>query len=216
MTEPATHDWRIPEREYARQEQRRGKRHAFEVLDPARTALVVVDLVEFFVRENPYAAATVPVVNRLVSAFRSVDGTIAWVTPADTEPSPKDIEFFGPEIARLYSRTSDEPWRDLDVRDGDLRVEKSSWSAFYPGSSPLPDLLAERGIDTVVVAGTVTNVCVEATVRDASVRDYRVVVVADGCAAITDEVHNASITTIYRTFGDVRPADEVVELLTRG
>ena len=216
MVRTQAHAWHIDEREYARHEQRRGRRHAFTTLDPTRTALVVVDLVEAYVRENPYAAATLPVINRLVDAFRDTGGTIAWVTPADTVPSGTRIEFFGADIARAYSRASDEPWRDLDVRDEDLRVEKASWSAFFPGSSSLPDLLAERGIDTVVVAGTVTDICVEATVRDASVHDLRVVVVADGCAARTDAVHNASLTTIYRTFGDVRSADEVVALLAAG
>lgn len=207
------HEWHIDEREYLRHEARRGKRHAYADLDPARTAFVVVDLVESYVRENPYAAATVPVVNRLAGALREAGATVVWVTPADTDPSPTRVEFFGPEIALAYSRCSDEPWRDLDVRAEDLRVEKSSWSAFYPGSSPLPDLLAARGIDTIVVAGTVTNVCVESTVRDASVQDFRVVVVADGCATVTDAMHNASLTTIYRTFGDVRSADEVLGLL---
>lgn len=210
---PEGHAWHIDEREYARHEQRRGRRHAFAEIEPARTALVVVDLVETYVRENPYAAATVPVVNRLVDACRATGTVVAWVTPADTVPSATRIEFFGAEIAHAYSHASDEPWRDLDVRDEDLRVEKASWSAFFPGSSALPAMLAERGIDTVVVAGTVTNICVEASVRDASALDYRVVVVADGCAAGTDTIHNASLTTIYRTFGDVRSADEVVTLL---
>jgi len=213
LTHARTHAWRIDEREYARHEQRRGRRHAFESLDPSRTALVVVDLVEFFVRENPYAAGTVPVVNRLAPAVRSAGGTVAWVTPADVDPTPTRIEFFGPKIAALYGRAGDDPWRDLDVEPGDPVVEKASWSAFFPGTCPLHDLLTERGIDTLVVTGTVTNICVESTVRDASVLGYRVVLVADGCAAISDDVHNASLTTIYRTFGDVRSSDEVLDLL---
>ncbi|MFF2618777.1 hypothetical protein [Kitasatospora sp. NPDC058046] len=49
------HDWVIPEREYARQEQRRGRRHAYTWLEPARAALVVVDMVPFF--DRPYAPA---------------------------------------------------------------------------------------------------------------------------------------------------------------
>lgn len=214
LTHARSHDWRIDDREYARHEQRRGRRHAYETLDPSRTALVVVDLVEFFVRENPYAAGTVPVVNRLAPAVRAAGGTVVWVTPADVDPTPVRIEFFGPDIAALYGRAGDDPWRDLDVEVGDPVVEKDSWSAFFPGTCPLHDLLTERGIDTLVVTGTVTNICVESTVRDASVLGYRVVLVADGCAAISDDVHNASLTTIYRTFGDVRSSDEVLDLLS--
>jgi nicotinamidase-related amidase len=102
------------------------------------------------------------------------------------------------------------------VAEGDLVVEKTATSAFFPGRSPLPDLLASRGVDTVVVTGTVTNVCVEATVRDASTLDYRVVLVADGCAAMRDEDHNATLHVVYRSYGDVRTTDEVVGLLRTG
>lgn len=210
------HDWSIPEREYARHEQRRGRRHAFETLDPRRTALVVIDLVEAFVRESAYAAGVVPVVNRLASALRAAGGPVFWVTPAVVAPTPVAEEFYGSEVAALYGRMGGPPWRELDVRDGDTVLEKSGFSAFFPGSSRLPALLNERGIDTVVVTGTVTNVCVESSVRDANALGYRVVVVADGCAAMSDEVHNASLTTIYRTFGDVRRVDEVVGLLGSG
>ena len=95
-------------------------------------------------------------------------------------------------------------------------AEKTAASAFFPGRSELPELLAGRGIDTVIVTGTVTNVCVEASVRDASTLDYRVVLVADGCAGITDRDHNATLHVIYRSYGDVRPAAEVVGLIRRG
>jgi nicotinamidase-related amidase len=92
-------------------------------------------------------------------------------------------------------------------------VEKTATSAFFPGHSPLPELLPARGIDTVLITGTVTNVCCEASARDAATLGFRVVLVADGCAARRDEDHNATLYTIYRTYGDVRPADEVLGLL---
>jgi hypothetical protein len=54
-TQPQVHAWRIEEREYLRQQQRRGRRHAYEHLAPTRTALVVIDMVPFFVAGAPYA-----------------------------------------------------------------------------------------------------------------------------------------------------------------
>lgn len=76
MTSPpasdvATHDWFVEEREYRRHEERRGRRHAYEHLDPRRTALVVVDVVPFFVRESAYVRGIVPRVNALASALRT-------------------------------------------------------------------------------------------------------------------------------------------------
>lgn len=96
----------------------------------------------------------------------------------------------------------------------DLFVEKSAASAFFPGRSPLPDLLQNRAIENVIVVGTLANVCCESTVRDANTLGYRVVMVADANAAGSDAQLNAT-GTVYRSFGDVRPADEVLDLFTR-
>ncbi len=225
MTSPsdvATHDWHVEEREYARHESRRGRRHAYEHLDPSRTALVVVDIVPFFVRESAYVRGIVPRVNELASALRAAGGTVAWVVPGFTEPTAKDREFFGDDVADAYARSGGPgPIRSrladaLDVRADDLAVEKTERGAWTPGSSVLPELLAGLGIDTVVVTGTVTNVCVEDTVRGASAAGLRVILVADACAATRDQDHNATLHVVYRSYGDVRSTAEVLELVAPG
>lgn len=218
----ATHDWRVEEREYARHESRRGRRHAYEHLDARRTALVVVDIVPFFVRESAYVRGIVPRVNELASALRAAGGTVAWVVPGFTEPTAKDREFFGDDVADSYARSGGSgPVRSrlaegLDVRPEDVAVEKTARGAWTPGSSVLPEQLAERSIDTIVVTGTVTNVCVEDTVRGASAAGLRVVLVADACAATRDQDHNATLHVVYRSYGDVRSTAEVLELVARG
>ncbi|MFH8387958.1 isochorismatase family protein [Kitasatospora sp. NPDC018058] len=215
------HGWVIPEREYARQEQRRGRRHAYTRLDPARTALVVVDMVPFF--DGPYARGIIPQIEALADALRHAGGLVAWVLPGDGEPTAARQEFYGPEIAEMF-RTSGGSgplagrlWPQFTVDEGrDLLVEKAVSSAFFPGFCPLPGLLAERGIDTVVVCGVVTDVCVAGSARDAFTLGLRVIVVADGTAAGSDEVHNATLRTLYRSFGDVRPTTEVLDLIRAG
>ena len=214
--------WAIDEQEYRRHEERRGRRQAFERIDPSRTVLVVVDVVPFFVEPSPRCRAIVPIVNLLAHELRKAGGTVAWVVPGYLEPSARDREFFGDEVSERYALSGgdgppvDRLWDGLEVESGDLVAEKTAHSAFFPGRSELPELLAGRGIDTVIVTGTVTNVCVEASVRDASTLDYRVVLVADGCAAVTDRDHNATLNVVYRSYGDVRPAVEVVGLIRRG
>lgn len=89
-------------------------------------------------------------------------------------------------------------------------------SAFFPGRCPLSGWLTERGVDTVLITGTVTNVCCESSARDASTLGYRVIMVADANAARRDEDHNATLHTIYRSFGDVRPAADVIGLIESG
>lgn len=218
-SEVADHDWFIEEREYLRHEGRRGRRHAFETIDPRRTALVVIDLVPFFIDESAYARGIVPRVNHLAAALRDVGGTVAWVVPGYREPTAKDREFLGVDVAEAYARSGgegppiDRLHPDLAVAGGDIVVEKTAYSAYFPGSSDLPGMLDNLGVDTLLVAGTVTNVCVEATVRDASAHGLRVILVADACAAMRDQDHNATLHVVYRTFGDVRPTLEVVELI---
>ncbi|GAA1855086.1 isochorismatase family cysteine hydrolase [Asanoa iriomotensis] len=218
--ERKTHAWRIEEREYRRQEARRGRRHAYTSLRPERTALVVVDMVPFFVEENDYTFGIVPNIARLATALRAAGGTVAWVVPGYVEPSAVTNEFYGPETAAMFARSGGEGsvrervWHEFDADDADLLVEKTATSAFFPGRSPLPGLLQARGLDTVLITGTVTNVCCESSVRDASTLGYRVVMVADANSARRDEDHNAALYTIYRTFGDVRTTDEVIELIT--
>ena len=218
-TDVATHDWFVEEREYRRHEERRGRRHAYEHLDPRRTALVVVDVVPFFVRESAYVRGIVPRVNELAAALRDAGGVVAWVVPGYREPSAKDRELLGDEVAERYARSGGEGTPverlhdGLDVHTGDLAVEKTQHSAWFPGSSELPALLAARGIGTIVVTGTVTNVCVEGTVRDASTCGLRVVLVADACAAVRDRDHNATLHVVHRSYGDVRSTAEVLGLI---
>lgn len=211
------HAWRIEQREYDRQESRRGRRHAYLTVDPARTALVVVDMVPFFVEENEYTFGIVPNIARLADAVRGAGGTVAWVLPAYSEPTPVKREFYGERQAEVFAGSgAGGLWREFTVDEADLTVEKTAASAFFPGACDLHGLLAGRGVDTVVITGTVTNVCCESSARDASTLGYRVIMAADANAARRDEDHNATLYTVYRTFGDVRTTDEILTLLGDG
>ncbi|QWF84817.1 isochorismatase family cysteine hydrolase [Amycolatopsis sp. CA-230715] len=204
-----THAWRIEEREYQRQQERRGRRYAYEHLVPARTALVVLDMVPLFVADSPYALGIVGNIARLAAGLRAAGGTVAWILPAGL---PAREEFFGPRVAAEFGRNA-KLWPAFESRDEDIVAEKTAASAFFPGRCPLPGLLEERGIDTVLITGTVTNVCCESSARDAATLGYRVVMVADANAARRDEDHNATLHTIYRSFGDVRPTADILELI---
>jgi nicotinamidase-related amidase len=128
-------------------------------------------------------------------------------------------EFFGPQMAAVFRRSggggpvAGRLWEGFEVHPDDLLAEKTSFSAFFSGRCPLPAMLDERGITTVLITGTVTNVCCESSARDASTLGYRVIMVADACAAVRDQDHNATLHTIYRSFGDVRPAVEVIGMI---
>jgi nicotinamidase-related amidase len=218
---PKLHNWLIEQREYERQEQRRGRRHAYESVNPRRTALVVIDMIPFFVEESGYCRGILPNIVRLATALRSAGGAVAWVVPGCDQPHPPLArEFFGEEVAELFRMSGgagplpERVWAGLFPQAQDLYFEKSAYSAFFPGSSNLPAALQERGIDTVFITGTLTNICCESSARDAYASGFRVVFIADGTAARRDQDHNATLHNIYRSFGDVRPTDEAIALLS--
>lgn len=218
-TNPQLHHWQIDSREYVRHEIRRGKRHAFEFLDPRRTALIVIDMVEFFVSENAYCKGIIPNINKLASALREKGGVVAWVLPEVNPPSLWMLKFYGTQVATRYAACGgsgsfeDRLHPQLNSLSTDLWVEKSASSAFFPGRCGLSDLLNDKEIDTVIITGTVTSVCCESSARDASTLGYQVIMVADANAGTNDQAHNATLQNIYRSFGDVRPTSEVLELI---
>ncbi|PPK66354.1 cysteine hydrolase [Actinokineospora auranticolor] len=217
MVEPRKHRWHIEDREYARQEQRRGRRYAYPSLNGAKTALVVIDMVPFFVAESGYGLGIVPNIDALAVGVRAAGGVVAWVLPGPRSPMPAD--FYGERVARVLAASggagapADRLWSGLRHEEGDLVADKTAYSAFFPGHCPLPDLLRDKGIDTVLITGTVTNVCCESSARDAATLGYRVVMVADANAARRDADHNATLHTVYRSFGDVRSTESVLHLL---
>lgn len=212
---------------------RRGRYHLFDEIDPERTALVVIDMQGTFVdqgapAEVPAARGIVPNINRLGTALRQRGGTVIWVTHAnDSAGQVSDWEgFFRNFVAedvRARTRDSLSPgaagqklWPECEAAEGDLAIVKNRYSALVPGASPLERILRSRGITTLLIAGTKTNVCCESTGRDAMMMDFDVVMVSDCLAALSDEEHRAALETFIQQFGDVMESKEVVAALDRG
>jgi ureidoacrylate peracid hydrolase len=107
-------------------------------------------------------------------------------------------------------------WHLNDIRPEDARLTKTRYSAFIQGSSAIETHLREREIDTVLIAGTATNICCESTARDAMMLNFKTVMVADALAANSDEEHNASLSALHGQFADVQTVDEVLQSLERG
>jgi ureidoacrylate peracid hydrolase len=219
----------IPDDIVARVIARRGSEHCFEGLDPTKTALVVIDLQHAFMNEAvgfapvPAAIDIVPAVNRLAAALRRNGGGVFWVQMTHDDKCRDEwsvaYEISTPamratRIAALSAGTLGHAlWPDLDVRPEDEIVAKYRYSAFMPGTSELPVRLRARGFDTVLITGTVTNVCCESSARDANMTNFRTIMVSDGNAAATREEHDASLAAFYNSFGDVMDTDMIIDRL---
>jgi ureidoacrylate peracid hydrolase len=226
--EDAMHEYSVPDHVRQRVLQRKGRQFSLEAIDCARAALVVVDMQNYFVApgfpsEVPEARDIVPNINRLAASMRGAGGTVVWIQTTATGA----LETWGnhhkhgmrPEVTarRLATLAEDAEgfrlWPALEASPADLRVKKIKFSAMLAGSSDLHAILARRGVDTMLVAGTTTNVCCESTARDAMMLDYRVAMLSDATAARTDAEHAASLNTFHMFFGDVMTVDEATARL---
>jgi nicotinamidase-related amidase len=209
----------IPEKIVNKVVARRGRLHAFEAIDPEATALVVIDLDEATVRNDDACDRMTETVNALAGAVRRSGGVVAWVLSRMNEMPRHFSAILGLELATRYfdDGQRDGPgtrlWHALDAQDGDVVAVKSGASAFFPGKCNLKEQLDARGIDTVLIAGTVTNICCESSARDAAELDYKVIMISDALAGHAHGLHEATLATFYRIFGDVRPSEEIVHLL---
>jgi ureidoacrylate peracid hydrolase len=224
------HRYEAPEKIRQRVLRRQGRPITIEAIDGARAALVVIDMQNHFVAkgfpsEIPVARDIVPNINRMAAAMRKAGGTVVWIQTTAVGA----LERWGnhhrhrlkPEVAarRLASLAEDAEgfglYPALEVLPADLRVKKIKFSAMIPDSSDLHPVLTQRGIDTLLIAGTATNVCCESTGRDAMMLDYRVAMLSDANAAETDEEHATTLNNFQVFFGDVMSTEDAIARLVR-
>jgi ureidoacrylate peracid hydrolase len=208
---------------------RRGKAHIYADLDPRKTALIVVDLQNGFMVEEvaiayvPTAVEIVPNVNRLAAAVRRTGGKVFWIRNTFDETNITAwSEYFtmltpakrARAIANMAPNTrGHQIYPALEVKPEDAIVNKYRFSAFVQGASDLPEQLRQLGYDTVLITGTVTNVCCESSARDAMMLNFKTIMVSDGNAARTDAEHNATLASFYSIFGDVMDTDFLIARL---
>jgi len=194
-------------------------------LDPARTAHIVVDLQNGFMEpgapvEVPTARGIVGNVNRISRALHDAGGVNIFLRYT-TDPDMKNnwsvmLDRMGPAGEAHFNGFKPgqhywELWPELDVLPGDLVIDKWRFGAFIPGTCDLHAILQQRGIDTLIITGTLSNCCCESTARDAMQLNYKVIFVADGNAAPSDEEHATTLRNMGWLFGDLYDTNELVE-----
>jgi ureidoacrylate peracid hydrolase len=221
------HKVSIPKWAVDRVIERRGTAHPYADLDPTRTALIVVDLQNGFMVDGvahalcPMAVEIVPNVNRLAAAVRRTGGKVVWIKNTHDQTWVTMYAKMRPEkVAKCIESMSEDTvghqvYPELEMKPADMTVQKWRFSAFLPESSDLAVRLRAGGYDTVLIVGTMTNVCCESSARDAMMMNFHTIMVSDANAAATDEEHNASLINFYVTFGDVMDTDFLIGCLER-
>ena len=204
---------------------RGGSRYAFENITSEKTALVVIDMQNYFMKsgmtaEVPVARDIVPNINKLATTLRNAGGQVIWVITSfddDTYDEWSVLHSLFSEDRRkammdnlVRGKEGHKLWSEFDVMPSDLHIEKNRYSAFIHGSSNLDTQLKEEGIDTVLITGTLTDVCCECSARDAMMMNYKTIMVTDANAASSDEDHNNALNALGRLFVDLYSTDELI------
>jgi len=210
---------------------RTGRAHPFDVMNPAKTAFVVIDMQNYFMKpgfqgEVGPARKIVPAVNKLAAALRGMGGHIVWIKNATNDTRESWSVFHDhlmtPERRDTRYSTMDtsheghQLWAELEAKPEDAQIVKKRFSAFIQGSSNIEEHLRARGIDNLLIGGTATNVCCESSARDAMMLNFKTTMVSNALATYTDDIHAASLNAFYSIFGDVQTVDEAIASLERG
>ncbi|WP_431875963.1 isochorismatase family protein [Amycolatopsis sacchari] len=194
-------------------------------LRPESSVLLVIDMQNDFVREGfpmevPMARSRLPAIRTLVHACRATAVPVVYtrhvlydsfdVSPLETAYQPK-LREAGMRDGTYGAEIVDE----LKPEPSEVVIRKHRYDAFHGTEldTVLGTLRGPRGVDTLIVTGTVTEVCCESTARSAFMRDYKVAFVSDATGALSDAAQEATLRAIGSFFGRVLDTSQVLEAL---
>lgn len=212
--------------------QRGGRDHMFETLDMRKVAHVVVDMQVGFV--DPGAPIEVPEtreimanINAVSRAVREAGGTNAFFRfTYDASEQHSWASFYRDYMVdgsqsqlmeKAFSRGAAD-WQlspQLDLAPEDLIFDKTRFSGFIPGTCDIHQALEARGVDTLIISGTLTNCCCESTARDAMQMGYKIIFLTDGNATLSDAEHNATLISMASIFADVMDTSHLLGVIDR-
>ncbi|MDA4136043.1 MAG: cysteine hydrolase [Thaumarchaeota archaeon] len=196
-------------------------------IDPKKSALIVVDMIEEFTKPNyapfwvPEATRILPTVRRLIDQCKREGVPVVYTyyafNPTATDMNPwfreawapidKIEEYDGPA---LFTKESVDAAIKPDYAK-DILIAKPSYGAFT--NTSLDYILRNLGADTVIVSGTMTNFCCGTTAREAHARGYKVVFGSDCNATDDPTIQEAELKTLRRGFALVISTEQIIEAL---
>jgi len=179
------------------------------------TALVVVDVQNDFCHADGVFGqsghdlsavhAMVPRLSAGIQAWRSAGQPVVYVRTAhsDDTDSPAWLhrsEAGSPKTCRVGSWGAE--YFGIEPDAADVVIAKSRYSGFH--RTTLEAELKARGVREVLVAGVLSNVCVESTIREGCLRDFQMVMLEDCCASYDEHLHRGTVENVRRYFGSVQ------------
>jgi bifunctional isochorismate lyase/aryl carrier protein len=204
----ATRDWLQKMRPY-----RRDKREAQYTFLPHDSALLVIDMQQFFLDEESHAwiprgREVLGNIAKIVDRFREMDRPVIYTRHAylDDEPLGVMERWWNDNIREGDPLSEISP--DIKPAMGDVVLRKTRYNAFI--GTGLENILRSGGIQRLLITGVMTHLCCESTARDAFMRDFDVYFVVDGTASSDDDLHLSSLRTLTDGFAIPVTTEEVL------
>lgn len=192
---------------------------------PEKCALLVIDMQDEFVKPHwtpdwvPEATRQVPRIKRLMDKCRSKNIPVIYTVYSKTHnylDRPKTGKFMPgryPELDIDFSQffLEGKVWHELAPREDEIVIHKSSYGAFF--NTPLETILRNLGKDTVIICGTVTNICCGMTARQAYERSFKVIFGSDVTSSDNPELQEPELKVLRKNFARVLSSDEIIDEL---
>jgi nicotinamidase-related amidase len=178
-------------------------------VDPSRTALIIGDMQNDFVTESgtlvvPSAEGTVPTIRNLLDLARESGMRVVFVQDTHRDGDPEW------EIWGEHCREGSWGWKVVDglaPREDEVTIRKPRYDAFY--GTQLEHMLRVWGVDTLVICGTVANICVHYTASSAAMRWFNVIVPSDCISSFNDFDMEASLSQTATLLGEVTSSEHI-------
>lgn len=212
-------------------------------LEPTKVALLIIDVQRYFVSPNyPFAQAferlvpnstagyferitstVLPNIKQLQDYFRRQQYPIIYTGTGtctgdgrDLAQWLKDFDQLGLAVLgeRIWPPVNDPSWQIDDAvapKPGELVLSKTSSGPL--NSTKLDQTLHNLGIESLIITGLTTDVCVTQTARETADRGFQVIIAEDACTTLSDEMHRAALQCFQIAFGRVKKTNEILELL---
>lgn len=176
-----------------------------------KTAVVVIDMINDFVTgvfKNERAEKIIPNVRRLLNFAR--ENKIPFVYVNDAHLPNVDVEFDVLPQHAVAGTWGAQVVDELKPKESDFVLQKRRYSAFQ--GTDLDQLLRELKVDTLILTGVVTDICIQHTAADAFFRGYNIIVPEDCVEAINEQTQKAALDYLKRVYGcEITTADEIMK-----
>ncbi|MEH7253300.1 isochorismatase family cysteine hydrolase [Neobacillus niacini] len=198
-------------------------------LNPQRTAVIVVDMQKVFCAKDgalyvPHTESIIKNIQQLTSTARQANMPVIYlrhIVRGDGSDTGRMKDMYN-DTDEIFKRGTDgvEIIDELAPLPQDIIVDKLFYSGFH--NTDLDTILRAHDINTIIICGTVTNVCCETTVRDATHREYKTIFLSDANAPMdypdmgwgdisAEEIQRITLTVIAYEFGQVSETEEIIK-----